>query len=64
MYLRGRLTGDKRGMQTPAVSRTEAHEKSRTPLEVRDNAKFANVVDHLENGRIAGTGFEPATSRL
>ena len=60
----GGLAGDKRGMQPPVLLRTESHEKTRTPHEVRENASFSDVVDILENARVAGTGFEPATSRL
>ena len=60
----GGQTGDKRGTQTPATSRTEAHEKTRTPEKVRENASFSEIVGILENARVAGTGFEPVTSRL
>ncbi len=60
----GGRTGDKRGMQPPAMPRTEAHEKTGTLLEVPENASFADIVGQLETGRMAGTGFEPATSRL
>ena len=60
----GGLAGDKRGTQTPATPRNKAHEKTRTPCEVRENGSFSEVVDILENARVAGTGFEPATSRL
>ncbi len=60
----GGLAGDKLGTQTPAAPRTGAHEKTRTPKEVRENASFSEVVGILENARVAGTGFEPATSRL
>jgi len=57
-------TGDKLGTQTPATARTGAHEKTRTPQEVRENASFSEVVGILESARVAGTGFEPVTSRL
>ena len=57
-------TGDKRGTQTPVETRVDAHEKSREPHKLRENATFSDVVDILENARMAGTGFEPATSRL
>jgi len=60
----GGLAGDKRGMRTPAESSTQPQEKTRTPQEVRENASFSEVVGILENARVAGTGFEPATSRL
>ena len=56
--------GDKRGTQSPAADRKTTQEKSRTPVRVRDNAKFADVVNVLQNVQMAGTGFEPATSRL
>ena len=58
------LTGDKLGMQTPAQPRKDAQKKSRTPREVRENVTLSEVVAILGNGRVAGTGFEPATSRL
>ena len=58
------LTGDKLGMHTPAGPRTEAHEKTRVSQTVRENTSFLHVVDILENAQMAGTGFEPATSRL
>jgi len=57
-------TGDKLGTQPPVLPRTESQQKTRTPKKVRENATFAEVVAILENGRVAGTGFEPATSRL
>ena len=60
----GGLTGDKLGTQTPAGCRADSHKKSRTPYEVRENATFSEVVGILENARVAGAGFEPATSRL
>ena len=60
----GGETGDWLGMQTPATTRTGAHKKTRTPQEVRANASFSEVVGILENARVAGTGFEPVTSRL
>jgi len=60
----GGLTGDKRGTQPPVSPRNVSQEKTRTPYEVRENVIFAEVVDILENARVAGTGFEPATSRL
>ena len=60
----GGLTGDKRGTQPPVLPRMDTQEKTRTPHEVRENASFSEVVDILENARMAGTGFEPATSRL
>jgi len=60
----GGLAGDKRGTQTPVTPRTGAHEKTRNLHKVRENASFSEVVDILENARVAGTGFEPATSRL
>ena len=60
----GGQTGDKRGMQPPVLPRMDTQEKTRTPHEVRENASFSEVVDILENARVAGTGFEPATSRL
>ena len=55
---------DKRGMQPPVSPRTAPQQKSREPHKLRENATFAEVVDILENARVAGTGFEPATSRL
>ena len=58
------LTGDKLGMQPPAASRTAAHEKTRAVVTARVNTAFAEIADILENAQIAGTGFEPATSRL
>jgi len=57
-------TGDKRGMQPPVEGRKEAQKKTRVVTEVPENASFADLVDILENARVAGTGFEPATSRL
>ncbi len=51
-------------MQPPATGRTDAHKKSRIVKNVRENASFSEVVDILENAQVAGTGFEPATSRL
>ena len=51
-------------MQTPVLSRTNAHEKTREVHFVEENASFSEVVAILENGQVAGTGFEPATSRL
>jgi integrase len=57
-------TGDKRGTQPLTRRHKESQEKTRTPQKVRENATFAEVVAILENGQVAGTGFEPATSRL
>ena len=57
-------TGDKLGTQPPVLPRTESQQKTRTPEKIGENATFAEVVAILENGRVAGTGFEPATSRL
>jgi len=54
----GGRAGDKLGMQPPVRPRTDAQEKSRTPQEVRENVTFSEVVDILENARVAGTGFE------
>ena len=45
-------------MQPPVLPRTHTQEKTRTPHEVRENASFSEVVDILENARVAGTGFE------
>ena len=56
--------GDKRGTQTPVLPRTDSHEKTRVVHEVQENTGFSEVVAILESGRVAGTGFEPATSRL
>ena len=58
------LTGDKLGTQPPAEPRTGVHEKTRVAQNIGENASFSEVVDILENARVAGTGFEPATSRL
>ena len=41
-----------------------AQKKSRSVEIVRENTSFSEVVGILENARMAGTGFEPATSRL
>ena len=60
----GGQAGDKRGTQQPAETRSDAHEKSRTPVEVRENASFSEVIDLLRESLVAGTGFEPVTSRL
>ena len=51
-------------MQTPAGPRTGAHEKTRVSQRVLGNTSFFEVVDILEDAQVAGTGFEPATSRL
>ena len=45
----GGRTGDKRGMQPPVTPRTDSHEKTLTPHEVRENATFAEVVDVLDS---------------
>ena len=45
-------------MQTSVSARKMSQEKTRTPHEVRENASFSEVVDILENARVAGTGFE------
>ena len=58
------LTGDKLGMQPPAGGCTGAQKKSRTTKMARENVSFSEVVSVLENTQVAGTGFEPATSRL
>ena len=52
------LTGDKLGTQPPAEPRTGAHEKTRVAQNIGENASFSEVVDILENARVAGTGFE------
>ena len=57
-------TGDKLGMQTPVLSRTDAHEKTRDVINVRENATFADVVGILENARVAEEGLEPPTRGL
>ena len=41
-------------MQPPVLPRNESQEKTRTPHEVRENASFSEVVDILENARVAG----------
>ena len=51
-------TGDKLGMQTPAGRRRETHQKTRKPHFIRENASFSDVVDILENARIAEEGLE------
>ena len=60
----GGRTGDKRGMQPPVMPCKEVHEKTRTPYEVRDDARFCDVVAILENDRVAEEGFEPPTRGL
>jgi len=57
-------TGDKLGMQPPAGGCTGAQKKSRTIKMARENTSFSEIVSVLENTQVAGTGFEPATSRL
>ena len=52
------LTGDKLWTQPPAEPRTGAHEKTRVAQNIGKNASFSEVVDILENARVAGTGFE------
>ena len=54
----GGQTGDKRGTRTLAETRSDAHEKTRTPVEVRENASFSEVIDLLRETLVAGTGFE------
>ena len=51
-------------LQPPAEGRTEAQKKTRVPREVPENASFSEIMGILKNDRVAGTGFEPATSRL
>ncbi len=57
-------TGDWLGMQTPVSSRNESQQKTRTVVNVRENASFAEVVGILENALVAEEGFEPPTRGL
>lgn len=61
---RSRRRGDWLGMQTPAMAFITAHKKTRIPVLIGENASFSEIVGILENARVAGTGFEPVTSRL
>jgi len=54
----GGRTGDFWGMQPPAATRTETHEKSRTSINARENVTFAEIAGHLENARVAEEGLE------
>jgi integrase len=56
--------GNSRGTQTPETGCNEAQKKTSDLTEIPENAGFAEIVAILENDRVAGTGFEPATSRL
>jgi|GEM_PF-5135227 len=51
-------TGDKRGSRPPGANQNESQKISRTSCEIRDNAKFADVVNVLRNVQMAGIGFE------
>ena len=56
--------GDSLGMQPPVSSRTEAQKKTHTHKEVRENASFSEVVDMLDDARVAAEGLEPPTRGL
>ena len=53
----GGLAGDK-------TASNASHKKTRTLQEVWGKANLSEIVDILVNVQVAGTGFEPATSRL
>jgi integrase len=57
-------TGDWLGMQTPVSCRNDSQKKTRTVVNVRENASFAEVVGILENARVAEEGLEPPTRGL
>ncbi len=57
-------TGDKLGTQTPALSRDDSQQKTRTLHKVRENASFSEVVGVLENALVAEEGLEPPTRGL
>ncbi len=56
--------GNSLGMQPPVPSRTEAQKKTHTHKEVRENASFSEVVDMLDDARVAAEGLEPPTRGL
>ena len=57
-------TGDKLGMQTPAVGRNESQAKTSEVHFARENATFAEIVAILEDSRVAEEGLEPPTRGL
>ena len=50
--------------QGPAPDRTESHETTESAAATRVTAGSSEVTPFNRNGEMAGTGFEPATSRL
>jgi hypothetical protein len=50
--------------QGPAPDRTESHETTEPAATTRVTAGSSEVTPFTRNGEMAGTGFEPATSRL
>ena len=59
------LTVTEGGLQAAVENRgTDGHEKSRESQETLENTAFLESVDIFKNVQVAGTGLEPATSRL
>ncbi len=63
-YATAGRSGDKLGMQTPVLCRSDSQQRSRKVQKLRENSSISEAVGILETAQIAEEGLEPPTRGL